>query len=153
MPLFILWGLEYLIFDIYVEANLDSTYDVNAFNLANVIIDGGVTAAITGALILTMTIPGAHWMPEVVPPAPATPNWGWGQPYAPNAGWGQPVYNPQQQSQFYPAPHPLFQQMQMQQQQQYPYSVAPQPAPSQAASNQLSSPVPNQPAAHPPVSA
>jgi hypothetical protein len=146
MPLFILWGLEYLIFDIYVQVNSNSVYDVDAFNLANVIIDGLITAAITEVLILTMKIPGANWTPALVPLA-------LGQPYTPN--WGQPVYNPHQQSQFYPAPHPLFQQVQMQQQQQqqYPYSSVPQPAPSQAVSNQLSPPIPNQPGAHPPVSA
>jgi hypothetical protein len=152
MPLFILWGLEYLILDIYAQVHYNGAYDVDAFNLADVIIGGGITVAITEVLILAMKIPGAHWMPEPVPSALATPNWGLGQPYAPSAGWGQPVYNPQQPSQFYPAPHPLFQQVQMQQQQQYPYSSVPQPIPSQPLLNQPSALVPNQPVAHAPVS-
>jgi hypothetical protein len=147
MPLFILWAIGYLTFDIYVEVNSSSVFDVDAFNLASVIVDGTLIVTITEVLILTMKIPGANWTPALVPLAP-------GQPYTTNAGWGQPVYNPHQQSQFYPAPHPLFQQVQMQQQQQqYPYSSVPQPVPSQAVFNQLSPPIPNQPGVHPPVSA
>jgi len=136
VPLFVLYAAELLFFDIFTLAG-PSDYDALAFNLANVIVDGVIEISITAVLILTMTLPGVQWIPQMVAPATAgvqwgTPNSGWKQPY-PNAGWNQPGYNPQQPP-FYPQPHPMFQQMQ--QQQRYPYSPPTQPVLNQAATAQ-----------------
>lgn len=127
VPLFVLYTIEVLAFNIYSQVTTFELDGLYTFDLVNVIIDGGLTAAITSALILTMTIPGVHWTPETavpggIPPGPKTQWAGWGQPFPPSTGFVQPVYHPQHQSQFYPAPHPLIQQMQQ------PYS---QPTPNQ----------------------
>jgi hypothetical protein len=139
VPLFVVYAIETLFFDIYTLAG-PIDYDILALNLASIIVNGLVEVSITAVIILTMTLPGVQWTPQTTVPEMAAapgkqwggPNPGWNQQPYPNAGWNQPGYNPQQlqQSQFYPQPHPLFQQMQQQQQ---PYSPPMQPMPNQTA--------------------
>ena len=94
--------IESLVVTIYPEVNLD--YTGFAIYVTDVIIGGLVRVGIIWALVSTMTIPNAIWVPSAAPPAAAPPGAGAGympQPQQPQQSFYQP---PWQNSPSMPAP-------------------------------------------------
>jgi hypothetical protein len=116
-PVFALFAIATLAFDIYYSTNLITNMTYAIANLIGIIVEGFCQVAITAGIISTMTLSGVQWTAQQAgEPAthPGTP----GQWSTPNSGWTQPLYNPQQQP-YYPQQQPYY----PQQQQQQPYSV------------------------------
>ena len=64
VPVFFVYALQALIFDIYFARITSSIVDENALlaaNLADLLLDGICRLAINGVLILTMSLPGVQW--------------------------------------------------------------------------------------------
>lgn len=114
VPLQIVYGLQWMIFDIYYStAKITQSETIYGANLAQQIIKGLFIMLITGVIILTMTMPGVVWATAggVLPSYPTT-----------SGQWppSNPEEKQQQQQPFYPQ-QPYYQQQQPYYNQQQPY--------------------------------
>lgn len=115
VPLFAVYGLQWLIFDIYYEVAVSPTFESRyTASLVGIIIEGISRLGITYVLIVTMSLSGVQWV--LVGGAPSylgTSEKPW---VASKVDGSQPYSTPQQQ------PLPLYpHQPYYQQQQQHPY--------------------------------